>query len=104
MNKSELVARMALIYRDKELAQTCADELSVFGFVIRSVTQRGVMFSGKTTLFEKFFNAKVEITEDGTSFLTTPVFPVLLREMVDSVYFPTKPIFIKEGGHHGKRD
>ncbi len=93
MTNGDIVARLALSVRDQELAQTFADELSGFGFFIKSVTPRGVMFEGRASLFEKYFNVKIEIIGGRASFATPPVFPERLKGTVESVYFPTKPTF-----------
>lgn len=93
MTNTELLARLALTIRDQAQSQQIADELSEFGFRINSVTPRGVMFSGAAALFEKNFNTKVTVTKAGARFAAPPEFPERFKQMVDSVYFPTKPTF-----------
>lgn len=56
-----------------------------------AVKPLGVLFSGNMALFEKIFRATIEVAGEKAMFSTMPVIPDQLKQMTESVCFPTKP-------------
>ncbi|MDJ0509796.1 MAG: hypothetical protein QNJ64_11150 [Crocosphaera sp.] len=84
-----LNAKLALRYRDKQLAEKYARYLARVGFVLVKTSPRGVYFRGSPNSFEKTFQAKIEDRE----FANEPVMPDYIDPSIASVYFPTKPTY-----------
>ena len=93
MIPERLTARLALGVKDEARAQVYARKLNELGFEVASCGPRGVNFSGPATLFAKAFG---ELTESptGIRFAKEPRLPADFGADVDSIYFPTKPIFL----------
>jgi hypothetical protein len=95
MDKKTIHAKLAMSIKDSGTAENYANELNKLGFKIIKISPRGVSFEGPVQLFETTFKSEIETTADGNNFRTEPVLPETLKTHVDSVYFPTKPIFFK---------
>jgi hypothetical protein len=93
MGQARLRARLALGKRDQHLAERHARGLNGLGFEVVRVGSRGVGFEGPIDLFERVFQCGVMTSKDGAQFSGEPTIPKEIREEVDSVYFPTRPIF-----------
>jgi hypothetical protein len=96
-------ARLALGKRDRELAEKHAEGLNDLGFTVVKVASRGVSFEGTTDLFERTFQSAVQASEDGAQFQDAPTIPKRIEQDVDSIYFPTRPIFFA-GDLHSQED
>ena len=94
MGNTILHARLALSIRDRELAEKHARKLDKLGFTIVKVAPRGVGFEGTVDLFERTFKCRIKMSANGAQFGNTPTVPETIEEHVDSVYFPTKPIYL----------
>lgn len=92
----EVRARLALGVRDRDLAEKYAVKLRYKGFAINNVASRGVSFSGTIEQFELTFRSEVKLSENNTFFEKEPVLPEDIKDNVDSIYFPSKPIFLLE--------
>ncbi len=90
---SKIRARIALKERDLHAAESCASELENFGFDVTSVGDRGISFEGAADTFESVFVSRVIVEDTQPSFATKPVPPARLADLVESVYFPTRPTF-----------
>lgn len=90
---SKIHARLALKERNHYAAQTCASELEGLGFDVTSVGDRGVGFEGTVDDFETVFVSRVIVVDTKPSFATKPVPPARLADLVESVYFPSRPAF-----------
>jgi hypothetical protein len=90
--EKKIQARLALGVRDRALAEQHAAELTRRGFSVVKAAARGVSFEGAPELFQSTFESGVKVGET-PSFEQEPKLPEELREDVDSVYFPTRPIF-----------
>jgi len=95
MKTKVIPAKLALSIKDENLAEKYAQELNKFGFEIIKITPRGVSFRGAIHLFEKVFKSEVETKDDEHKFITLLILPKEIKDSVDSIYFPTKPIFFK---------
>ena len=90
-----LRARLALSVRDRKLAELHANELKILGFAITQISQRGVGFEGTKDLFEKVFQCRIEVLHGNVKIEHELRIPEQVSRQVESVYFPTKPIFFK---------
>lgn len=88
-------ARLAMSVKDIKLAENYANELGNLGFKILKVSPRGISFAGDRHLFEKVFESKIEESTGGMKFVTEPKVPDKIKNHVDSIYFPTRPIFFE---------
>jgi len=94
-NRSRIRARLALKSRNLLAAQSCAAELEDLGFEVTSVSQRGVGFEGALDDFETVFASGVTLADEQPRFATKPIPPDQIAELVESVYFPTRPSFFR---------
>jgi hypothetical protein len=86
-------ARLVMSIKDRKLSEDYANELDKFGFKIVKISQRGISFAGNVNLFERVFASEIEVTAAGVKFRKEPTMPGKIEKHVDSLYFPTKPIF-----------
>lgn len=86
-------ARLSLSVKDRQLSENYAHELDKFGFKIIKISPRGISFAGDIRLYEKIFNSKIVETSEGMRFRKEPTIPEGIKQHMDSIYFPTKPIF-----------
>lgn len=96
MAQKRLQARLALGVRDRKLAEERAGQLIELGFSVIRVGSRGVSFEGSIEQFEQTFSSAIKTTQDHAEFAEVPTLPEDLDKDVDSVYFPTRPIFLLE--------
>jgi hypothetical protein len=90
-----LRARLALGIRDRKLAEEHARELQILGFAITQISRRGVGFEGTKELFENIFQCKIIVLHDDVQIEEPLHIPEKISRQVDSIYFPSKPIFFK---------
>lgn len=93
MTEKIIQARLSLSVKDRQLAESYAQELDKFGFKIIKISPRGISFAGDIELYEKNFNAKIVETSEGMRFQEEPTIPEGIKKHMDSIYFPTKPKF-----------
>jgi hypothetical protein len=93
MAEKMVQARLSLSIKDRQLSENVAHELDKFGFEILKISPRGISFTGEIRLYEKIFKTRVEETSEGMRFQKEPDIPEGIKKYMDSIYFPTKPIF-----------
>ncbi len=89
-----LCVRLALATRDRNLASSCATELTRLGFHVTATAPRGVTFEGTPELLAAVFETEVRISDESCQFVGEPKLSEALCG-AESIYFPTRPTFFE---------
>ena len=88
-----LTLRIALDSPSAGVSTSASSKLDAAGFKVESVSPRGLLVAGERSLIEKFFDTRIDLSEQMPQFKEEPAFGRLPGGVGYRAYFPKEPTY-----------